>query len=206
MGRKRKLPLSDTEDEVGSGSDGEGQRKARRGPATRSTAGLVSTFFLPPAAGSGQTLADLLRLAPGEEEKLAGLLQQLPPKHAAERAALRAQHHRQLGRCWLQWRAGNSLLFYGFGSKYDLLETLQREKTRDGASVSVNGLQAGVTAKQVLMWTVGALKQARPQAYRSYSADELLELIATEARRRRVYVIIHNLDGPGGLGDRKSVV
>lgn len=46
-------------------------------------------------------------------------------------------------------RAGNSLLFYGFGSKHDLLQKFARSETADGACLVVNGFTPGLTAKQV---------------------------------------------------------
>lgn len=50
---------------------------------------------------------------------------------------------------------------------------------------------------QIAVWTAAALKGIKPQHYRGYSKQQLFELIEAEAPRRRIYVLIHNIDGPG---------
>lgn len=121
---------------------------------------LVSSFFQGHAAvaGSRRTLADLqLEGLAGETgddaaaASLRDLLAALPERHAAEKAALRRRLAAQFGRWWAQLRTGNSLLFYGFGSKHELLQRFAREQLGrgDGACLAVNGLQPGLTAKQV---------------------------------------------------------
>lgn len=97
-------------------------------------------------------------------------------------------------------RAGNSLLFYGFGSKHDLLQRFARSETADGACITVNGLSAGLTAKQVVVWAAATLKGTKPQHYRSYAKEQLFELMLKDSPNKHIYVVIHNIDGPGALG------
>ena len=142
------------------GGGGAAMRKRHRANRAARGGGLVSTFFQANnVAGSSRTLADLQldgaagSGAAGEEVKpeegLRQLLQALPERHAAEKAELRRRLHSQFGRWWAQLRAGNSLLLFGFGSKYELLSRFAREQTGDGASLAVNGLHPGLSAKQV---------------------------------------------------------
>eukprot|EP00887_Chlorella_sp_A99_P000319 scaffold13.g319.t1 len=201
-GRARKAaptvePRDDGEDpscsDVGAGV--EPAAKRARGDA-RSAAGQVSSYFLPAAAGSGRTLAEL-QLAAGEEETLRDILGSLPPKLGAERAAIRRELRSRMGRWWAALRAGSSLLLYGYGSKRDVLEEFRMGWTSDGGCVTVDGLLPGVTARGVLQAAAAALRRSKPQVLRSQSKEELLELVAAEAGRSKLYVIVNNLDGPG---------
>ncbi|EFN52388.1 hypothetical protein CHLNCDRAFT_26858, partial [Chlorella variabilis] len=145
-----------------------------------------------------------------EEGGLRDLLASLPERHPESKAALRRRQHAQFGRWWAQLRAGNSLLLYGFGSKHDLLSRFARQQTGDGACLAVNGLHPGLTAKQVraglvpparTCWT--RLKacwacwdrQSWAAHYRGCSKDDMLELVGRD--QRRLYLVLHNIDGPG---------
>jgi origin recognition complex subunit 2 len=200
--RKRRPAPAIADLELSGSSDDEGGRpaKAARG-GSGGTAGagrLVSTYFQAQKdVGSSRTLADLqLGAAEGEEESLREYLATLPERNVAAKEAARQRHEAQFGRWWAHLRAGNSLLLYGFGSKYDLLEKFAHEWTKDGQCVKINCLQPGVTAKQVMQIAVAVLKGDRkPHLYRSCTKDELLQLVRSD--ERRIYVIIHNIDGPG---------
>ena len=92
-------------------------------------------------------------------------------------------------------RAGQSLLFFGLGSKRALLTALGEDWTSDGACFSVNGLEPSLSAVQVLVWAAALSRGSKPALYRSYRADDLLELIGRPGGQR-VYVLVHNIDGP----------
>lgn len=205
MGPRRKKPPAQADPDASSseGEDDQGGRRKRHrrgGCSGAGAGGLVSSFFQHQGVvGSKRTLADLQLDAAveggGEEDTLRTLLQQLPERHPNEKAALRRRHHAQFGRWWAQMRAGNSLLLYGLGSKYDLLNRFAREQTGDGACFTINGLHPGVTAKQIVQWATASLKQTKPSHYRGCTKDDMFELIRKD--ERRVYVVLHNIDGPG---------
>ena len=203
--RKRPKPKAvahPSDDEAStSGSDREGDQLLRAGARQRrrlgrSTRGAVSTFFLPQNTGGSRTLAEL-RLDHGGEAALRDLLARLPERHPNEKRALRAALEARFGAWWADWRAGNSLLFYGFGSKRDLLDHFARSCTSDGACLVVDGLHQGLTARQVLAWAAAAARQGEAGSYRQRSTAELLEMIAAEGPHRWVYVVIHNIEGLG---------
>ncbi|GAB4819936.1 hypothetical protein N2152v2_006982 [Parachlorella kessleri] len=179
------------------GLDAEASQRARQYGAkrTRSAGGRVSSFFQAPASGSGKTLADLA--LGGGDESLLEIAAQLPSRHTDEKGQLRDKLQNNFGLWYLQWRAGSSLLFYGFGSKRDLLDKFVRSETEDGACLAVNGLMPGLTPKQILVWAAALVKQVKPQSYRSLSKQTLLDMIAGESPQKRIYVVIHNIDGPG---------
>lgn len=57
---------------------------------------------------------------------------------------------------------------------------------------------------QIVMWAVAALKGTKPAHYRGCTKSDMFELIVKD--ERRVYVVIHNIDGPGGLVQRELVL
>lgn len=48
---------------------------------------------------------------------------------------------------------------------------------------------------QVLQWAVAAVKQTKAAHYRGCSPEDLLDLLASD--ERRLYILLHNIDGPG---------
>lgn len=89
-----------------------------------------------------------------------------------------------------------SLLFYGFGSKQALLEQFAQEKLTDGGVLACYGHQPGMSSKQLLQAVAGALTH---RSCKGSSHSELLRLICAEPACRKLYVIVHNIDGPGEL-------
>ncbi|PSC69977.1 Origin recognition complex subunit 2 [Micractinium conductrix] len=216
MSRKRRskmLPLED-EEPVERGSESEDadgapaakrQRGGRRGGgggrarAFKAATDLTSTYFQGQdvGAGSGRTLADLAIDVGTQEEGVRSLLASLPERHAPQKAALRKRQHAQFGRWWAQLAAGHSLLLYGFGSKYELLQQFAQEQLGrgDAACLAVNGLQPGLAAKQIMQHAVAAVKQSKAAHYRGCILDDLLSLLRSD--ERHLYLVLHNIDGPG---------
>jgi len=169
-------------------------RQRKRNKAAR--AGIVSTFFGGGTGGSHRSVADL-HLAGVDETSLQNTIAGLPERLPNEKNALRARHAQEFGRWWAQWRAGHSLLFYGFGSKHALLQKFARACCGDGACLTINGLHPGLTARQVLMRVAALAKLSKAQHYRATPVKDLLDLIRSEAPLRKIYVVLHNIDGPG---------
>ncbi|KDD75193.1 subunit 2 of origin recognition complex ORC2 [Helicosporidium sp. ATCC 50920] len=170
--------------------------KGRRGPQHRSD--LVSSFFQPHAPASRGTLADLdLHLAEDTIHQPSRSAPPASPALAQARAELLEQHVRGMDAWFASLHAGASVLLYGWGSKAPLLQTFGARWALDGACVAVQGLHPGLTSRAVLVWVAAAAKAGPPSSYKSYREDALLELIESEAGNRRVYVLLHNIDGPG---------
>jgi hypothetical protein len=91
-------------------------------------------------------------------------------------------------------RQGCSLLFYGVGSKRQFLEKFAAEALVDGGAIAFYGQQANVTAKHVMSVLV---EQMSHKPARGCSHAELMGMIQAEPSSRHVYVLIHNIDGPG---------
>lgn len=209
----------DSEDE--DKEDGEGHRRGRpperlRPTATTTTAvarqrGLVSTFFSSHTGpGGSKSIADL-NLGIAGDQSLRSLVASLPERFPAEKAAIRSQIEAQFPRWWSEWQAGHSLLFYGYGSKKHLLHRFVTAFSTDGACIAVKGLQPGLTARQILLHVAATITSTRTSTsttsrqaqMRSKPPAELLDLIASQHPARKIYVLIHNIDGPG-LRDQAS--
>jgi hypothetical protein len=177
---------------VAGARQGNGARQARRSLAS----GVVSTFFVPHKGGSARSVAEL-HLNADDETSLRAVVAALPERFPIQKAALRARYREQFGKWWSQWRSGHSLLFYGLGSKQSLLDEFARECSGDGACLAIDGLHPGVTARQVLANVAALARQTRAGHYRQAAPQDLLRTISDEMATRRVYVVLHNIDGPG---------
>lgn len=87
-----------------------------------------------------------------------------------------------------------SLLFHGFGSKRALLHAFASDALTDGGVLSIRGAAPGVTARAVLAAAAGALAH---KGARGAGCEELLAAIQAEPPARRLYILLHNIDGPG---------
>jgi origin recognition complex subunit 2 len=93
-------------------------------------------------------------------------------------------------------RQGFSLLFYGFGSKRALLESFANDACQDGGVLAVNGYANGLTIRLLLQRVAKAL---RLPAGRSSDPSSLLQAIRDAPIEQPLYLIIHNIEGPGVL-------
>lgn len=124
-------------------------------------------------------------------------VKELPDLLANERAQMRSHWQSQYATWRLQLRAGFNLLFYGYGSKRAELTAFAEEALTDGGFVAVSGWRAGVTAKAVLFAAASALLHNPTRHFKGMSASAVLDLVRRAPEHRRVYVVIHNIDGPG---------
>ncbi|KAI8462573.1 MAG: origin recognition complex subunit 2-domain-containing protein [Monoraphidium minutum] len=178
------------EDDDDDGPAAPRQPAAKPPPRRRTRAAAAVAAAPPPAA------ADVAALLPAglDEEMLRAAWLRLPAKNRNPKDALMQGYRRQFPRWRLQLRQRFSLLFHGCGSKRALLNAFASEALPDGGVLSVRGHMAGVNARAVLAAVAGALAhRAPPRA----GPDELLALIRGEPAARRLYVLIHNIDGPG---------
>lgn len=179
-----------------------GQRSGKRRAVSRAvSSGLVSTFFanekVRPAATAGRRIADLhLDSKIQDDGRLRSIIASLPERFPTEKAALFEQLRSKFGTWWLQWRAGYSLLFYGYGSKRKILRTFATECSSDGACLEVDGMHKGATARQILANVAALASLEKPSQFHFSPIDDMLDTIRQEAPERKIYVIIHNIDGP----------
>ncbi|KAL2634634.1 hypothetical protein R1flu_006113 [Riccia fluitans] len=145
-------------------------------------------------------------------QNLAEALEKIPLKHVKEKAALVASYKSSYEKWQFQLRTGFSLLMYGFGSKKALLEDFATAALDDGPVVVVNGYLPVIRIKNVVftianaLWeqscarTAGSAKRKKLNAGQPslpQSLEDLLVFIQEKPESERVYILVHNIDGPG---------
>ncbi|RKP14747.1 origin recognition complex, subunit 2, partial [Piptocephalis cylindrospora] len=98
---------------------------------------------------------------------------------------------------WLfEVNAGFNLCFYGYGSKKELLEDFVQEMCLDGPTVVVYGYAASASIKEVLAGLMD-LPRKVPKMTRPWKISRISHLTGRSRRIPRLYLLVHNLDGPG---------
>lgn len=136
-----------------------------------------------------------------DEHRVRALLRTLPVGHEEARAALAARHAELFPRWKALLHANFSLLCHGFGSKKCILDAFRDTSCDDGACVVVHGASASLRPRAVLAAAAAALASHRvaPGALRTKQVAELLELVEAATRAeppRRLYLLVHSIDGP----------
>ncbi|KAG0565424.1 hypothetical protein KC19_8G189500 [Ceratodon purpureus] len=169
-----------------------------------------SYFRVKEGSGVGKRLANRIAdIGIVEEQDLRDAIAKLSPKHEKEQAALLESYRTFYHKWYFQLRCGFGLLMYGFGSKKKLLEDFATSELRDGAAVVVNGYLSNVNIKHVVYTVVNTLWEARKKGKASnkakqdspVSSNSLVDLLGSltddDDDSTHIYVIIHNIDGPG---------
>ncbi|KAF6258564.1 origin recognition complex subunit 2-domain-containing protein [Scenedesmus sp. NREL 46B-D3] len=145
---------------------------------------------------AGVAFKDAASLLPGDldEAIIKRTLQQLQPRNRMQKQALLQGYRAQFSHWRMLLRQHFSLLYYGFGSKQALLEQFAQEALTDGGVLACYGHQPGLNSKQVLQAVAGALTH---RSCKGCSHSELLRMICAEPSCRKLYVVLHNIDGPG---------
>jgi len=124
--------------------------------------------------------------------------------HQAERSArAQAAEAEEYPRWAALLRARFSLLLYGLGSKAALLNHFAATCCTDGGCVLANGFFPDLRPRTLLAAAAAALSpSASPGEFRARPPAELLAHIAAAAATpgRRLYVVVHNIDGPALRG------
>mmetsp|Transcript_1084 Transcript_1084/g.2452 ORF Transcript_1084/g.2452 Transcript_1084/m.2452 type:complete len:440 (-) Transcript_1084:410-1729(-) len=181
------------------------QRVAGRGrEARRASAKAESQGSLPARRSFADIVAGKL-----EDETLKSLLRSLPQKRATERQHLLVSLRAAQPQWLLMLRAGFSLVFYGLGSKKDLLQDFARSVLMEnGALVTVNGYVPSLSAYQIVAATVFALsgKVAKSCGNTAKDMIDYLHREAAQHAARSCFVVVHNIDGPGLRAESEQVL
>lgn len=127
------------------------------------------------------------------DEDARSQLQNLPVKNKAAKDALFLRHVRSFSKWLLPLREGYSLLFYGLGSKKALLEKFAREQLLDGGVVVFNGYRPTLKLREILSTVAAQSEKPRGGDNRAI----LEHICSTPAQGGILYVVLHNIDGPG---------
>lgn len=153
-------------------------RRSEAMPKRRDDEAVLSgrTYFaMHRSNGRASSNARFSDLAMPSDADVARIIASQPVKHAAQRAVL-ARHYRSCASAWaLQLRNDYSLLFYGLGSKKDLLESFAASVAVDGNVVVVNGFVERLTVKDIAA-AIG--EQCLGQTHSFHSAIDYCQFLA----------------------------
>ncbi|KAF9971702.1 Origin recognition complex subunit 2 [Actinomortierella ambigua] len=152
---------------------------------------------------SNNTLSKLPVL---EHADFMAALRKTTVKHARETEMLRLLYEEQFPQWYFELVSGGfNLLFYGYGSKRQLINRFAMTFLTDAPVIIVNGFFPTVTVKEILTRiTAGALRYTGPTG----SLQEQTAFIHTYFQQpdrpvKKVYLVLHNIDGPN-LRSEKS--
>ena len=155
-----------------------------------------SGYFSQKASVSTKSVSEL-GISLANESELRASVARLPERLQAEKQRLVQRYLSNAKRMAAQWYAGFSLLFYGYGSKYELLKSTLKECSVGFPAVLVDGLSTRITYKSILMNVLATARDCKTVHLPKMSEEELLAEIKEEAKHQRIFVMVSNIDGPG---------
>lgn len=166
--------------------------------------GYPSSYFSRKTSGSSKSVADL-GISLANESELRALVAKLPERLSQEKSMLVDTYMNNVRRIASQWKAGFSLLFYGYGSKFELLKMLLKECSAGYPAILIDGLSQRVNCRSILMNILAISKDSSQKNFTSMSNEEMLKEIATETTHQRIFVMLSNIDAPGlrSYGDQR---
>ncbi|KAI8925228.1 origin recognition complex subunit 2-domain-containing protein [Entophlyctis helioformis] len=147
------------------------------------------------SATSNNTLAKLQTLEPKDfHAAMSGVV----PKHELQKEQLAALHRQRFSQWIFELDAGFNLLFYGFGSKRQLLQDFAVEcLAPDHPVLIVNGFFPSVTLKALIARLLADVVGHKGPA--GTLQDQIALVVAYFARadreHDRLYIVVHNIDG-----------
>ncbi|KAI9482929.1 MAG: origin recognition complex subunit 2-domain-containing protein [Benjaminiella poitrasii] len=150
---------------------------------------------------SNNTLSKLPVLEPQEFHQI---LQDAPTKHAEEIAVLSEMHKQHYLQWYFELCSGFNLVFYGYGSKRNLLNEFAQTCLTDGPMIVVNGFFPSISIKDILLKiTAGALGLTGPTGSIQDHVKFICSYFSDEDRDyESLYILIHNLDGANLRNER----
>ncbi|KAI8388542.1 origin recognition complex subunit 2-domain-containing protein [Radiomyces spectabilis] len=146
----------------------------------------------------------LSKLAVLEPQEFRDILEAAPEKHANEITALHNFHQQNFSQWYFELHSDFNLLFYGYGSKRNLLNEFARNVLTDGPIIVVNGFFPTITMKDILnKITAGVMGVSAPGQLQEH-VSMICNYFKSEQRSYdRLYLIVHNVDG-GNLRNEKA--
>lgn len=150
---------------------------------------------------SNNTLSKLQVLEPQEFHQI---LQAAPKKHHEEIAILSEMHKQHFPQWFFELHSGFNLVFYGYGSKRNLLNEFAQLALTDGPLIVVNGFFPSISIKDILLKiTAGALGATVSTGSIQDHVQFICDYFASQDRDyESLYIVVHNLDGPNLRNER----
>ncbi|KAI8992127.1 origin recognition complex subunit 2-domain-containing protein [Mycotypha africana] len=153
------------------------------------------------AKTSNNTLSKLQILEP---QQFKDILEKAPSKHKEEVLTLSNMHRQFFSQWYFELHSGFNLLFYGYGSKRNLLNEFAQTCLTEGPLIVVNGFFPSVSIKDILLKiTAGALELTGPTGSLQDHIQFICDYFAEDNREYEcLYILIHNLDGANLRNER----
>lgn len=150
---------------------------------------------------SNNTLSKLQVLEPQEFHQI---LQNAPKKHQDEIDILSEMHKQHFPQWFFELHSGFNLVFYGYGSKRNLLNEFAQTALTDGPLIVVNGFFPSISIKDILLKiTAGALGTTVSTGSIQDHVQFICDYFADQNRDyESLYIVVHNLDGPNLRNER----
>lgn len=153
---------------------------------------------------SNNTLSKLQVLEPQEFHEI---LENAPKKHEYEIQELSILHKQNFPQWYFELQSGFNLVFYGYGSKRNLLNEFAQSSLTNGPLIVVNGFFPSISIKDILLKiTAGALRISTPTGQINDHVKFICDYFASEDREyESLYIVVHNLDGPNLRNERTQM-
>ncbi|KAI8886990.1 ORC2-domain-containing protein [Backusella circina FSU 941] len=151
---------------------------------------------------SNNTLSQLQVLEPQEFHDL---LQTTHKKHNQEIEVLSDLHKQNFAQWQFELQSGFNVVFYGYGSKRNLLNHFSRDVLTDGPLIVVNGYFPSISIKDILLKiTVGVLEHTGSSLGQIQDhVNFICNYFKQEDRAYEcLYLVVHNLDGASLRNER----
>lgn len=150
---------------------------------------------------SNNTLSKLQVLEPQEFHHI---LDNAPKKHKEEMFTLLEMQKQHFPQWYFELQSGFNLVFYGYGSKRNLLNEFAQTVLTNGPLIVINGFFPSISIKDILVKiTAGALGTQAPTGQIQDHVSFICNYFASEDRAYDcLYIVVHNLDGPNLRNER----
>ncbi|KAJ1969476.1 F-actin-capping protein subunit beta [Dispira parvispora] len=150
----------------------------------------------------------LSRLPVLEHEEFLQLLKSTPASHKEEREALANLHAQHFPQWLFELRNGFNILFYGLGSKRQLLTKFVLEYLQDSPVVVVNGFFPTLTVRHIFQKIIHDVLQLGNAGANPHEQIAVIRRYFGDPDRAvpEIYLVIHNIDGTSLRPERTQQV
>eukprot|EP00890_Picochlorum_soloecismus_P002208 jgi/Picsp_1/2989/NSC_01212-R1_origin recognition complex subunit 2 len=156
----------------------------------------ASYFSQKKNASSSKSVLEL-GVSLADESVLRASVEELPERLVEVKKRLVKRYLGQVSEMACQWRAGFSLLFYGYGSKFELLKEIASKSACGCPTMVINALSPNVTIRSILLHVAALGRDCKPNNLSSHSDEDLMGIVREESEYRRLFVFVSNIDAHG---------
>ncbi|KAJ8325759.1 Origin recognition complex subunit 2 [Batrachochytrium dendrobatidis] len=159
---------------------------------------IYSRYFREQVMSKSSTSNNTLSKLPVlESKRFYEILATVQTKHAKELELLHHRHQQRFGQWSFELHQGFNMLFYGFGSKRDLIEEFAAQCLSDYPILIVNGLFPTISLRDILSKVLNDVIQHDGQCGSLFDQVSHITSYFSSCTRQidRLYLVIHNIDG-----------